>query len=207
MVIAKGSNPGLMPVAKKRCPWGSDELLISYHDNEWGTPVHDDDLLFEHLTLDCMQAGLSWLTILRKREAFRAAFDGFDPRKVARYDAKKVEGLLRDKGIVRNRQKIEATINNARRFLEVQEEQGSFDAFIWSFVEGRTLNHNHKSFKEVPAATPESERMSAALRERDFKFVGPTICYAFMQAVGMVNDHLVDCYRHEELSPHKKRAR
>jgi DNA-3-methyladenine glycosylase I len=197
-----------MPVAKKRCPWGNDDLLISYHDNEWGMPVHDDALLFEHLTLDCMQAGLSWLTILRKREAFRAAFDNFDPRKVAGYDNKKVGSLLRDKGIVRNRQKIEATINNAQRFLEVQEKQGSFDAFIWSFVEGRTLNHSYESFKEVPAATPESERMSAALRERGFKFVGPTICYAFMQAVGMVNDHLVDCYRHDELlSPRKKRAR
>jgi DNA-3-methyladenine glycosylase I len=206
--LRKGGNPGLMPVAKKRCPWGSDELLISYHDNEWGMPVHDDTLLFEHLTLDCMQAGLSWLTILRKRESFRAAFDGFNPRKVAGYDDKKVESLLQDKGIVRNRQKIGAAINNAQRFLEVQEEQGSFDAFIWSFVGGRTLHNSYMSFKEVPAATPESERMSAALRERGFKFVGPTICYAFMQAVGMVNDHLVDCYRHDELlSPRKKRAR
>jgi DNA-3-methyladenine glycosylase I len=205
---------GAMPAPTKRCPWGDDELLISYHDKEWGTPVHDDDLLFEHLTLDCMQAGLSWLTILRKREAFRRAFDGFDPRKVARYDERKVDTLLEDKGIVRNRQKIEAAVNNAQRLLEVQTEQGSFDAFIWSFVGGRTMHHSFKSFKEMPAATPESERMSRTLREKGFRFVGPTICYAFMQAVGMVNDHLVECYRHEELMkarrpqvPHRPRMR
>jgi DNA-3-methyladenine glycosylase I len=188
-----------MPVPKRRCPWGDDELMISYHDEEWGTPVHDDALLFEHLTLDCMQAGLSWVTILHKREEFRKAFDGFDPKEVARYNAGKIETLLQDKGIVRNRQKIEAVVNNAKRFLEIQKDEGGFDPFIWGFVEGKTIHHGYSSFKQVPAFTPESERMSAALRERGFKFVGPTICYAFMQAVGMVNDHLMECYRHQEL--------
>lgn len=188
-----------MPGLKKRCPWGNDEVLIAYHDNEWGRPLHDDATLFEHLTLDCMQAGLSWTTILHKREAFRKAFDGFDPEKVSKYDSKKVEALLQNKGIVRNRMKIEAAVNNANRLLEVQKEHGSFDAFIWSFVGGKTIHHNYSSFKAMPSASPESERMSAALREKGFKFVGPTICYSFMQAVGMVNDHLVECYRHSEL--------
>ncbi|MDD1747430.1 MAG: DNA-3-methyladenine glycosylase I [Methanomassiliicoccales archaeon] len=201
-LISEGSMFGLMPAPKKRCPWGDDELMITYHDEEWGTPVHDDDLLFEHLVLDCMQAGLSWSTILHKREAFRRAFDGFDARKVARYDARKLDSLLQDKGIVRNRQKIGAAVNNAQRFLEVQREEGSFDSFLWGFVEGRTIHHSYSSFKQVPASSPESERMSAALRERGFKFVGPTICYAIMQAVGMVNDHLVECYRHRELLDH-----
>jgi len=173
--------------------------MIAYHDREWGTPVHDDRSLFEHLSLDCMQAGLSWMTILHKREAFRLAFDGFDPRKIARFDAEKINSLQQDKGIVRNRQKIEAVVNNAQRLLEVQKTEGSFDSYIWGFVKGRTIHHGYSSFKEVPATTPESERMSAALRERGFKFVGPTICYAFMQAVGMVNDHLLECYRHKEL--------
>jgi DNA-3-methyladenine glycosylase I len=189
-----------MKESKGRCPWGDDELLLSYHDKEWGRPVHDDAELFEHLTLDSMQAGLSWLTILRKREALRKAFDGFDPVKVAKYDAKKVNALLEDKGIVRNRQKIEAAVNNAQRLLEVQKEYGSFEAFIWSFVNGKTIDNTFTSFKDVPSSTPESERMSAALREKGFKFVGPTICYAFMQAVGMVNDHLVGCFRHDQLS-------
>ncbi|HUL39276.1 MAG TPA: DNA-3-methyladenine glycosylase I [Methanomassiliicoccales archaeon] len=188
-----------MPRTKKRCPWGDDELMIAYHDDEWGVPVHDDAQLYEKLTLDCMQAGLSWLTILRKREAFRDAFEGFEPSKVARFDGGKVESLLRDEGIVRNRRKIEAAVNNAQRILEVQMELGSFDSYIWGFVGGRTIHNHHASFKEVPSATPESEEMSAALRERGFMFVGPTVCYAFMQAVGMVNDHVVDCFRHQEV--------
>jgi DNA-3-methyladenine glycosylase I len=186
-------------------------MMIDYHDHEWGTPVHDDALLFEHLTLDCMQAGLSWITILHKREAFREAFDDFDPVKVAKFDEGKVEQLLSDRSIVRNRLKIEAAINNARRLLEVQAERGSFDSFIWGFVGGETLHNRRASFQEVPASTPESVAMSKSLRERGFKFVGPTICYAFMQAVGMVNDHLVYCFRHEELrsgpGPHPKRRK
>ncbi len=184
---------------RKRCPWGNDGLLISYHDKEWGTPVHDDVKLFEHLALETVQAGLSWITVLRKREAFNRAFDGFDPEKVATYGEEKVQTLLENKDIVRNRRKLEAIINNAKRVLEVQKEFGSFDAFIWSFVGGETIHNHHASFKEVPSSTQESERMSAALQGRGFKFVGPTICYAFMQAMGMVNDHLVECYRHDEL--------
>ncbi len=182
-----------------RCPWGDDPLMNSYHDLEWGVPVHDDRALFEFLTLDSMQAGLSWITILRKREAFREAFDGFDIEKVSRYDQGKVEELLQNRGIVRNRRKIEAAITNAKCVLEVQREHGSFDAFLWGFVDGRTVQNRWRSFKDVPAETPESKRMSKGLRDRGFRFVGPTICYAFMQAVGMVNDHLVMCYRHQEL--------
>jgi DNA-3-methyladenine glycosylase I len=162
-------------------------------------PVHDDRLLFEHLMLDCAQAGLSWLTILRKREAYRKAFDGFDPRKVARYDEAKVAELLQDKGIVRNRLKINAFITNAQAFLEVQREFGTFDRYIWSFVDGRTKQNAIADVRAMPAETDDSRRMSADLRQRGFKFVGPTICYAFMQAVGMVNDHVVDCYRFGEL--------
>ncbi len=182
-----------------RCPWGEDPLMNAYHDMEWGAPVHDDRTLFEFLTLDSMQAGLSWVTILRKREAFREAFDGFDIETVSRYDQRKVEELLKNQGIVRNRRKIEAAIANAICVLDVQREHGSFDAYLWSFVGGRTMQNRWRSFKEVPAETPESKRMSDALRGRGFRFVGPTICYAFMQAVGMVNDHLVMCYRHQEL--------
>ena len=174
--------------------------MNAYHDLEWGVPVHDDRALFEFLTLDSMQAGLSWITILRKRDAFREAFDDFDIKKVSRYDQVKVEELLQNKGIVRNRRKIEATIANAQCVLEVQRKHGSFDAYIWGFVDGRTVQNRWRSFKDVPAETPESKRMSDGLRDRGFRFVGPTICYAFMQAVGMVNDHLVMCYRHQELN-------
>jgi len=197
--MSPGAESGAVEAMQKRCPWGDDALLIRYHDKEWGTPVHDDRELFEHLTLDCMQAGLSWITILRKREAYRKAFDGFQIRKVARYDEAKVQELLSDPGIVRNRQKIEAAINNAKCVLKVQKERGSFDSFIWSFVGGEARHNEWRSFKEMPAQTPESRAMSDALRAEGFKFVGPTICYAFMQAVGMVNDHLVECYRHAEL--------
>ena len=182
-----------------RCPWGEDPLMNEYHDLEWGVPVHDDRALFEFLTLDCMQAGLSWITILHKREAFREAFDGFDIEKVSRYDQGKVEELLQNRGIVRNRRKIEATITNAKCVLDVQRELGSLDVYLWGFVDGRTLQNRWRSFRDVPAETPESKRMSDGLRGRGFRFVGPTICYAFMQAVGMVNDHLVTCYRHQEL--------
>jgi DNA-3-methyladenine glycosylase I len=173
--------------------------MNEYHDREWGVPVHDDRALFEFLTLDSMQAGLSWITILRKREAFREAFDGFDIKKVSRYDQRKIEELLQNQGIIRNRRKIEAAITNAKCVLDVQKENGSFDAYLWGFVDGRTVQNQWRSFKDVPAETPESKRMSDDLRERGFRFVGPTICYAFMQAVGMVNDHLVMCYRHREL--------
>jgi DNA-3-methyladenine glycosylase I len=184
---------------KHRCPWGKDPLLLQYHDEEWGVPVHDDYLLYEHLMLDCAQAGLSWLTILRKREAYRKAFDGFDPVKVAAYDEEKVAQLLQDKGIVRNRAKINAFITNAQAFLRIKEEFGSFDLYIWSFVDGRTIQTKIQQIGQTPAETETSRKMSADLRARGFKFVGPTICYAFMQAVGMVNDHVADCFRYKEL--------
>jgi DNA-3-methyladenine glycosylase I len=186
-------------MAERRCPWGKDALLLKYHDEEWGVPSHDDRLLYEHLMLDCAQAGLSWLTILRKREAYRRAFDGFDPVKVAAYDEGKVAELLRDTGIVRNRAKVNAFITNAKAFLQVQEEFGSFDKYIWSFVGGGTIQSNLSDVSRAPTETEESRKMSVDLRARGFKFVGPTICYAFMQAVGMVNDHVADCYRHKEL--------
>ena len=182
-----------------RCPWPKFALDIAYHDSEWGVPAHDDALLFEHLFLDTMQAGLSWSLILRKRETFRAAFDGFDPREIVRYDERRAEKLLQDPGIIRNRLKVRAAITNSRAFLDVQQEFGSFDTYIWRFTGGRTLQHRHRTMAEVPALTPESDAMSRDLYQRGFKFVGPTICYAFMQATGMVNDHLVDCFRHQTL--------
>jgi DNA-3-methyladenine glycosylase I len=185
----------------QRCPWGeSHPLYIPYHDKEWGTPLHDDRGLFELLLLEGAQAGLSWLTILKKRAAYRKAFDGFDARKVARYDARKVKRLLGDEGIIRNRLKIAAAVANAKAFLEVQREFGSFDAYLWRFVGGKPIDNRRKSMKEVPARTAESDSMSADLRERGFRFVGSTICYAFMQATGLVNDHLVSCFRHRQVS-------
>jgi DNA-3-methyladenine glycosylase I len=185
----------------QRCPWGeSHPLYIPYHDKEWGAPLHDDRGLFELLLLEGAQAGLSWLTILKKRQAFRKAFDGFDPRKVARYDARQVKRLLADEGIIRNRLKIEAAVANAKAFLAVQREFGSFDAYVWRFVGGKPMRNRRKTLKEVPARSPESDSMSADLRERGFRFVGSTICYAFMQATGMVNDHLVSCFRHPQVS-------
>ncbi len=186
----------------KRCGWASldDPLYREYHDKEWGVPVHDDRTMFEFLVLEGNQAGLSWGTILRKRENFRRAFDAFDPGKVARYDGKKVRSLLGDAGIVRNRLKIQAAVANAKAFLEVHREFGSFDAFIWRFVGGRPRVNRWKSLAEIPATTPESEAMSRELLSRGFRFVGPTICYAHMQATGMVNDHVVSCFRHRELS-------
>jgi DNA-3-methyladenine glycosylase I len=185
----------------RRCAWcGEDPLYRSYHDTEWGVPLHDDRALFEFLVLEGAQAGLSWITVLRKRENYRAAFDGFDVARIARYDAGKIATLLQDPGIVRNRLKVEATVNNARRFLEVQSEFGSFDGFVWQFVDGRPRQNKWCSIAEVPASTPESDAMSKELKRRGFKFVGSTICYAHMQATGMVNDHTTDCFRHKELS-------
>ena len=182
----------------KRCSWVNDDpLIIEYHDKEWGVPVHDDRLLFEFLVREGAQAGLSWVTILRKRENYRRAFDNFDPTVVARYDDKKVVELLTDPGIVRNRRKIEAAIQNARPFMDIQKEFGSFDSYIWKFVGGRPVQNRWKELAEIPAITPESKQMSKDLVKRGFKFVGPSICYAFMQAVGMVNDHTMDCFRYK----------
>jgi DNA-3-methyladenine glycosylase I len=172
---------------------------LAYHDQEWGVPLYDDRRLFEMLILEGAQAGLSWITILRKRENFRRAFDGFDPAVVARYDEARVASLLSDPGIIRNRLKIQAAIHNARSFLAVQEEFGSFHGFMWDFVEGRSIQNAWQGYRELPVTTPESEQMSRELKRRGFRFVGPTICYAHMQAVGMVNDHEVSCFRHAEI--------
>ena len=179
-----------------RCAWASNELAIRYHDEEWGVPVHDDRTLFEFLILEGAQAGLSWNTILNKRENYRKAFDGFDPVRVARYDRRRIERLLRDPGIVRNKLKIGSAVRNAKAFLQVQKEFGTFDVYIWQFVGGMPRLNSPRSMKEVPARTPESDAMSEDLKKRGFRFVGSTICYAFMQAVGMVNDHVVTCFRH-----------
>jgi DNA-3-methyladenine glycosylase I len=178
-----------------RCTWASAEPNISYHDKEWGVPVHDDRLLFEFLILEGAQAGLSWETILKKREGYRKAFDNFDPQRVARYTPARVEKLMKDAGIVRNRLKIESTIDNAKAFLRVQKEFGSFDAYVWAFVGGKRRINAPKTMKDVPASTPESDALSKDLKRRGFRFVGTTICYALMQAVGMVNDHLIGCFR------------
>jgi DNA-3-methyladenine glycosylase I len=186
---------------RERCPWpGTEPLYVAYHDEEWGTPVHDDRTHFEFIVLDGAQAGLSWYTILRKRENYRKAFAGFDPRKVARFDEDRIEQLLLDPGIVRNRQKVVSAVGNARAFLAVQKEFGGFDAYVWSFVGGKTIVNEWRSLREIPAKTPESEAMSKDLIARGFRFVGPTICYAYMQAAGMVNDHLVGCFRHREVA-------
>jgi len=190
----------MSPRDRIRCPWpGEDPLYLAYHDREWGVPVHDDRLLFEFLTLEGAQAGLSWITILRKREAYRAAFAGFDPEAVARFDEAKVAALLANPGIVRNRLKVESAVTNARAFLKVRDEFGTFDAYLWGFVEGRPIWNAWKSIAEIPASTPLSEALSRDLKRRGFRFVGSTICYAHMQAVGMVNDHTVDCFRWREL--------
>ena len=183
-----------------RCEWsGSDPLMVAYHDREWGVPVHDDHLLFEFLTLEGAQAGLSWMTILKKREHYRKVFSGFDPKKVARFTQHKVEKLLLDPGIVRNRLKVESTVQNAKAFLEIQREFGSFDAYIWGFVDHATVVNRFRTMRDVPAKTEGSIAMSKDMLRRGFRFVGPTILYAFMQAVGMVNDHVVSCPRHKEL--------
>jgi DNA-3-methyladenine glycosylase I len=186
---------------RRRCGWSSlaDPIYRAYHDEEWGVPVHDDKVIFEFLVLEGAQAGLSWGTILRKRENFRRAFVGFDPRKVARFDARKVSVLLGDSGIVRNKLKVESAVQNAKAFLKVQGEFGSFDSYIWRFVGGKPKVNKWKSMKQIPAKTPESEAMSKDLLARGFRFVGPTICYAHMQATGMVNDHVTNCFRYREL--------
>jgi len=189
-----------------RCGWcGTDPLYVAYHDDEWGVPVRDDRILFEFLILEGAQAGLSWITILRKREAYRRAFDGFDPQQVARYDGRRMRALLGNEGIVRNRQKIEAAVANARAFLEVQQAFGSFSAYAWRFVGGAPRKNAWTSVNQVPAVTPEAEALSRDLKARGFRFVGPTICYAHMQATGMVNDHLVSCFRHGDVGARPRR--
>jgi DNA-3-methyladenine glycosylase I len=183
----------------KRCPWsGTDPLMIAYHDTEWGVPVHDDRLLFEFLTLEGAQAGLSWQTILNKREAYREVFAGFDPERVARFDRRRIEKLMTNPAIVRNRLKIESTVSNAKAVLDVQREFGSFDRYLWDFVGGKPALNRRRRSGSVPASTPLSDALSRALKQREFRFVGSTICYAFMQATGMVNDHLVTCFRHPD---------
>lgn len=182
-----------------RCTWcGTDPLYVAYHDTEWGVPVREDQLWFEFLILEGFQAGLSWYTVLQKRAHFRKVFHGFDPEVVARYEDSYLETLRQDAGIIRNRLKIEAARTNARIFIEVQQEFGSFDAYIWQFTEGKTIQNTWKSMAEVPATTPESDTMSKVLKKRGFKFIGSTICYAFMQASGMVNDHIADCFRYQD---------
>ena len=183
----------------QRCEWATTELSIAYHDKEWGVPLHDDRGLFEFLILEGAQAGLSWETILRKRENYRVAFDGFDPSAVAEYDQRKVDELLANPGIVRNRRKIAAAVRNAQAFLAVQEEFGSFDAYVWRFVGGRPRKNAWRTLQEIPTQTSESVALSKDLSRRGFSFVGPTICYAFMQAVGMVNDHVVYCFRYDQI--------
>ena len=195
-----------MKVARTRCQWaGSDPLYLRYHDEEWGVPLHDDRALFELLTLEGAQAGLAWITILRKRENYRRAFDAFDPRKIARYDAHRIERLLQDPGIVRNRAKVAGTVRSAGAFLEVVREQGSFDRHLWGLIGGKPIQNGWKRLEQIPPETEESRAMSKDLRKRGFGFVGPTICYAFMQAAGMVNDHLTSCFRYREVQRARRR--
>ena len=191
----------------QRCPWAKAELDIAYHDREWGVPVHDDRLLFEFLTLEGAQAGLSWSTILKKRPGYRRSFANFDPADVARFSPSKIERLLQDPGLVRNRLKIESTVSNARALLQVQREFGSFDAYVWRFVGGEPKQNGWRVFRQVPATTIESDALSKDLTRRGFRFVGSTICYAFMQAVGMVNDHLTTCFRYRVLGDQESRRR
>ena len=193
-----------------RCGWvgvggGANPLMLAYHDREWGVPVHDDRKHFEFLVLDAFQAGLSWAIVLNKRENFRRVLDGFDPERIARYRAPKIARLLKDPGIVRNRLKVAGTVKNARAFLAVQEQHGSFDAFVWEFVDGTTRRNAWKAIRQIPARTDQSDRLSVALKERGFTFVGSTICYAYMQAAGLVNDHVVSCFRHKEVTAKQKR--
>jgi DNA-3-methyladenine glycosylase I len=194
--------------SKRVCAWaGDDPLMRRYHDEEWGAPVHDDRVLFEFLTLEGAQAGLSWSIILRKRETYREALAGFDPARIARFDARRQALLMKNPGIVRNRLKIESTVSNARAFLEVRKEFGSFDSYVWRFVNGKPIQNRRKALSGIPARTPESDVLSKDLRKRGFRFVGSTIMYAFMQAVGMVNDHEVSCYRHRELAARPRAAK
>lgn len=190
----------------KRCAWvGENPLMIAYHDKEWGVPLHDSQKLFEFFVLDAFQAGLSWSTIINKRKNFEKAFANFDPKKVAKFTEEDIERLMQDAGIIRNRMKIEAAIVNAQQFLELEKEHGSFAAFIWQFTEQKTIQNKFKHLKELPAKTDVSDRMSKTLKEKGFKFVGSTICYAFMQAAGMVNDHLTECFRYAEVQKKEKR--
>jgi DNA-3-methyladenine glycosylase I len=184
---------------KKRCAWAKTEGLAQYHDEEWGVPLHDDRKHFEFIVLDGAQAGLSWETVLKKRENYREAFDGFDPEKVAKYGKRKIEQLLQNPGIIRNRLKVESAVKNAKAFLKIQEEFGTFDAYIWRFVGGKTIRHRFRSLQDLPAKTAESDAMSKDLKTRGFNFVGSTICYAYMQAAGMVNDHVTSCFRHHQV--------
>jgi DNA-3-methyladenine glycosylase I len=184
----------------ERCAWlGDDPLMMAYHDDEWGVPLHDDRRHFEFLVLDAFQAGLSWRTVLNKRENFRAAFDGFDPSKIVRYGDTERARLLADAGIIRNRQKVDATIGNARAFLDIQQREGGFDGWVWQFTDGGTIQNSRRELTDIPPKTAEAEAMSKALKAEGFRFVGPTICYAYMQAAGMVNDHVTRCYRWPEL--------
>jgi DNA-3-methyladenine glycosylase I len=183
-----------------RCSWTStNPLMIEYHDKEWGVPLHDDRKLFEFIILDAFQAGLSWNTIINKRKNFEKAFDNFEPEKIARYKDNKIQKLLNDAGIIRNKMKINSTVNNAKMFLKIQKEFGSFDAYIWQFTGGKTIHNKWKTLKEIPASTKQSDEMSKDLKKRGFNFVGTTICYAFMQAAGMVNDHIISCFRYDKL--------
>ncbi len=185
----------------QRCDWpGSNELMIKYHDEEWGVPNHDDRLWFEYITLDAFQAGLSWSIVLNKRENFRNAFDNFNPKKIVEYNQTKIDELIQDAGIIRNKLKINATISNAKAFLDIQKEFGTFDKYIWEFVNGKPIVNKWKTISDLPASTTESDILSKDLKSRGFKFVGTTICYAFMQSAGMVNDHLVTCFRYKELT-------
>ena len=207
-LIFRGLIPGMKASSKRVCAWaGDDPLMRRYHDEEWGVPVHDDRGLFEVLTLEGAQAGLSWSIILRKREGYREAFAGFDPARVARFDARRRTSLMKNPGIVRNRLKIESTVSNARALLEVRKEFGSFDSYVWRFVNGKPIQNRRRALKEIPAHTPESDALSQDLRKRGFRFVGSTIIYAFMQAVGMVNDHEVSCYRHREVAGGRRAAK
>jgi DNA-3-methyladenine glycosylase I len=194
-----GNRAGIEQSSRRRCAWASSDLMIRYHDEEWGVPVHDDRLLFEFLILEGAQAGLSWETVLRKRERYREVLDGFDAAKIAKYDSRKVRALLADPGIIRNRLKISATISNAEVFLAVQREFGSFDAYLWQFTGGKTKQRGPLRMKDVPARTVESDAMSKDLKKRGFRFAGSTICYALMQATGMVNDHMRDCFSWADL--------
>jgi DNA-3-methyladenine glycosylase I len=199
-VTPSASTPDFIPDDRTRCHWANGPWLSPYHDSEWGVPVHDDRVHFEFLVLESAQAGLSWLTILKRRDGYRRAFADFDAEKVARFTPKRVEKLLLDPGIIRNRAKVEATVRNARAFLAVQEEFGSFDDYVWAFVNGEPKVNKWRRVGQVPAVTPLSEEVSADLRRRDFRFVGPTVCYAHLQATGLVNDHLVGCFRYLELT-------
>ena len=185
--------------SKKRCSWATSKEMIKYHDKEWGVPIHDDKKLFEMLILEGAQAGLSWSTILKKRKAYKKAFDNFDVEKISNYNNKDVEKLLDNKEIIRNKLKINATINNAKRFLEIKKEFGSFDEYIWSFTNGKTIKNKFRKLNDIPANTKESELMGKDLKEKGFKFVGPTICYAFMQSTGMVNDHVINCFKYKKI--------